>query len=75
VRISATEWLMTGLCPACIHMKETGNDRGSLFLLCQLSRSDPRYPKYPRLPVLSCEGYREKPGPEKPAASETRSTG
>jgi hypothetical protein len=33
------------------------NDRGSVFLLCLLSRTDARYPKYPRLPVLRCEGY------------------
>jgi hypothetical protein len=23
--------------------------------------TDPRFPKYPRLPVLSCEGYKKKP--------------
>ena len=33
------------------------SDRGSVFLFCLLSRSDARYPKYPRLPVLRCEGY------------------
>jgi hypothetical protein len=27
-------------------------------LLCQLSLSDPRFTKYPRLPVLSCKGYK-----------------
>ncbi len=48
---------MTGLCSTCIHAKEMRNDRGSVFLLCLLSRTDARYPKYPRLPVLRCEGY------------------
>ena len=33
------------------------NDRGSVFLFCLLSQTDTRYPKYPRLPVLRCEGY------------------
>jgi hypothetical protein len=25
--------------------------------MCLLSRSDPRFPKYPRVPVLACDGY------------------
>jgi hypothetical protein len=33
------------------------SDRGSVFYLCELSKVDPRFPKYPRLPVLSCPGY------------------
>ena len=48
---------MTGLCPSCSHAKEMRNDRGSVFLFCKLSQTDTRYPKYPRLPVLRCEGY------------------
>lgn len=48
---------MTGLCSTCSHAKEMRNDRGSVFLFCLLSRTDTRYPKYPRLPVLRCEGY------------------
>ena len=31
-----------------------------MFILCELSVTDPRFPKYPRLPVLSCEGYEKK---------------
>jgi hypothetical protein len=49
--------IVTGLCSTCIHAKEMRNDRGSVFLFCLLSRTDTRYPKYPRLPVLRCEGY------------------
>jgi hypothetical protein len=30
---------------------------GSQFYLCDRSRTDPRYPKYPPLPKLECEGY------------------
>jgi hypothetical protein len=33
------------------------SDRGSVFYLCQLSANDARFAKYPRLPVLQCEGY------------------
>lgn len=33
------------------------SDRGSVFLLCELSWTDARFPKYPHLPVLACDGY------------------
>jgi hypothetical protein len=33
------------------------NTRGSSFSLCERSREDDRYPKYPRLPVLRCTGF------------------
>jgi hypothetical protein len=33
--------------------------RGSQFILCELSRADQRFARYPRLPVLSCEGFEE----------------
>jgi len=33
------------------------NTRGSVFHLCERSREDPAYPRYPRLPVLACGGY------------------
>jgi hypothetical protein len=41
-------------------MREMRNDRGSVFLMCLLSKTDPRFPKYPPLPVLSCEGYSKR---------------
>lgn len=46
-----------GLCEACRHSRRIVSDRGSAFYLCQLSFSDPRFPKYPPLPVLECPGY------------------
>jgi hypothetical protein len=46
-----------GLCANCVHSRNIKSARGSLFVLCQLSSSDPRFPKYPRLPVFSCDGY------------------
>ncbi len=51
-----------GLCADCIFSRTTGNRRGSVFLLCRRSASDPRYPKYPPLPVLTCSGF--EPGGE-----------
>ena len=46
-----------GLCSTCLHAQLIASSKGSVFLLCQLSKTDSRFPKYPRLPVLSCAGY------------------
>lgn len=48
-----------GLCLKCIHARQLMNDRGSGFWLCRKGLADPRFAKYPRLPVLACDGYRE----------------
>ncbi|MCI0706079.1 MAG: hypothetical protein L0Y80_01160 [Ignavibacteriae bacterium] len=48
-----------GLCSHCANARVIENPRGSTFILCTLSESDPRFPKYPRLPVLSCDGFEE----------------
>ena len=50
-----------GLCADCVHVRHIESDRKSVFILCNLSLTDPRFPKYPRLPVLSCDGYKKKP--------------
>jgi hypothetical protein len=46
-----------GLCDRCRHQRLIHNTRGSVFSLCELSKSDPAFPRYPRLPVLSCSGF------------------
>jgi hypothetical protein len=46
-----------GLCEDCRHARIIKSDRSSTFLQCQLSFTDPRFAKYPRLPVLRCSGY------------------
>jgi hypothetical protein len=51
-----------GLCDSCAHQRVIRNTRGSSFSLCERSRSDPSYPKYPRLPVLRCAGFQARPG-------------
>lgn len=50
-----------GLCDSCVHQQLVPNTRGSVFSLCKRSREDPAYPRYPRLPVLSCPGYELRP--------------
>jgi hypothetical protein len=46
-----------GLCATCRHVETIVSARGSTFYLCQLALTDPRFSKYPTLPVLVCEGY------------------
>lgn len=46
-----------GLCETCANVRVVDTRRGSRFYLCQLSEVDPRFPKYPRTPVLRCIGY------------------
>ena len=48
-----------GLCDHCRHQRVVRNTRGSSFSLCERSREDDRYPKYPRLPVMRCAGFEE----------------
>jgi hypothetical protein len=50
-----------GLCADCRHARRIESDRGSVFFLCERALTDPRFQKYPRLPLLTCEGY-EKAG-------------
>ncbi len=59
-----------GLCDACLHQRLVPNTRGSVFSLCERSRQDPAYPRYPRIPVLSCPGF--EPQAAAPPASEPR---
>lgn len=48
-----------GLCGSCMYAEIVLSGRGSVFILCGLSKSDPRFAKYPRLPVVRCAGYVE----------------
>jgi len=53
-----------GLCGACLHARRVRSSRESTFYLCRRSANDPRFPKYPRLPVITCKGF--EPDPEQP---------
>ncbi len=46
-----------GLCGACRHSRVIRSARGSIFRLCERSTTDPRFPRYPNLPVLDCVGF------------------
>lgn len=51
-----------GLCSICIHARRVANTRGSIFWLCDRALADPRFRKYPALPVVSCFGFESVEG-------------
>ena len=53
-----------GLCGSCRHALLRPTRRGTTYLRCALAATDPRFPRYPRLPVRECAGYR-RAGPER----------
>jgi len=52
--------IQAGLCDRCVHQRVVKNTRGSVFSLCERSRSEPEFPRYPRLPVVDCRGFEER---------------
>ncbi|HYW13822.1 MAG TPA: hypothetical protein VE871_17800 [Longimicrobium sp.] len=50
-----------GLCESCANVRIVDTRKGSRFFMCQLSEVDPRFPRYPRTPVLQCIGYTPVP--------------
>jgi hypothetical protein len=57
-----------GLCASCQHARRIESARGSTFVLCALSATDPGFPKYPRLPVVACDGYKRREPMATPAS-------
>lgn len=49
-----------GLCAECVNARRIQSDRGAVFWLCELSATDSRFAKYPRLPVIQCVGFEQK---------------
>jgi len=46
-----------GLCTLCRHARVIRSAKDSEFWLCERSKLDPRFAKYPRLPVRTCAGF------------------
>jgi hypothetical protein len=63
-----------GLCDSCRHQKIVKSGRGSVFSMCLRSKTDDRYPKYPRLPVRECAGYEKLGGAERDRRSREHRT-
>jgi hypothetical protein len=51
---------MRSLCETCAWMREVITAKQSRFLLCQLSKTNPAFAKYPPQPVVRCDGYRSE---------------
>jgi hypothetical protein len=49
-----------GLCDSCRHQRLVPNTRGSVFSLCERSRTEPQFPRYPRLPIAECPGFERR---------------
>jgi hypothetical protein len=58
-----------GLCASCQHVKVIKSAKDSFFIMCRLAKTDPRFEKYPVLPVFRCAGY--KPLPEEQARGQS----
>jgi len=45
-------------------MREIISGKGSRFLLCEVSQTDPRFKKYPPQPIVRCLGYAMRDTPQ-----------
>jgi hypothetical protein len=59
-RSGENETAPEGLCANCAFARRIESARGSRFVLCEKSRTDPGFAKYPRLPVIACSGFTAK---------------
>jgi hypothetical protein len=50
-----------GLCADCVHLRVATSPR-SAFVRCALADRDPRFARYPPLPVTECSGWRRLDG-------------
>jgi hypothetical protein len=46
-----------GLCDSCRYQRLVRSGRGSIFTMCLRAKTDPGFPKYPRVPVTECRGH------------------
>jgi len=56
--------MIANLCDTCAFRELVRTARGSTFVLCNRSRLDPRFPKYPPQPIIRCVGYEATDQPE-----------
>ena len=58
-----------GLCGSCVHAEVVRSSRGSEFYRCRRSFTDPRFARYPTLPMRACDGYEAASTPTQHAVS------
>jgi hypothetical protein len=64
-----------GLCLTCRWVRAVTNRRGSTFFRCRRADTDPRFPRYPALPMLQCVGYEERQPDHDPGRGERGEAG
>jgi len=57
-----------GLCATCRWVRIVTNRRGSVFYRCLRADDDPRFVRYPPLPVTTCPGYERLDAAQTPSA-------
>jgi len=60
-----------GLCATCRWVRIVTNRRGSVFYRCLRADDDPRFVRYPPLPVITCPGYEQLDPGQSPSSAET----
>jgi hypothetical protein len=63
---------MQSLCETCRNVREVRTAR-SRFLPCELSVMNVAYPRYPRQPVVRCDGYQSRSEADLEGSNETAS--
>src|SRR5262249_35581408 len=69
MNVDGTPMDSVGLCARCQHARTVKTPR-SVFWRCELSKTDSRFPRHPRLPVLECPGFDPQPEDRPPSEPE-----
>ena len=51
------EWVPAGRCLSCLYARIVRAKVDNVYYFCERSVDDSRYARYPRLPVLTCDGH------------------
>jgi len=60
-----------GLCGRCVYQRIIPTPRGGRFSQCGRHFTEPRFVKYPRIPVNRCDGFEDRP-PNSEAKTEAK---
>jgi hypothetical protein len=62
--MDASTYERVGLCASCRFAEVVPSSKGTTFYLCTLAATDPRFRRYPALPVRACPGYQRIETPQ-----------
>lgn len=66
-RPDADDDTRVGLCTRCRFARAQESAKGSVFWRCLRADEDPRFRRYPPLPVLACSGFDPRDEPTRPS--------